>query len=278
VAEPVGWRVVVEVDRDDVELVSDHLFSYGALGIEEREAIYDRVVLLAGMADAVGAEQASAAIAGARVEPIHDDGWADEWRAWARPVRVADVVVQPAWLPVDAELADGAFVVTIDPGRTFGSGAHETTQLALAALLDHAADDRVLDVGCGSGVLGIAAAVARRSTVMALDIDELAVEATRANASRNGVAPLVHASSTGLSGLAGEFDVVVANILAVTLRELAGDFARVVAPRGVVLLSGMLDSQVKDVDDACAAAGMHGVSTLASGDWRARAYVRSAPR
>src|SRR5690606_10470873 len=120
-------------------------------------------------------------------------------------------------------------IVMLDPGRAFGSGSHETTKLALAQLLAHTpSGGRVLDVGCGSGVLSVAAASARGGRVVAVDIDAHAVQVTRENAARNNVEHLVDARELTSVGAAvddllvlapGGFDVVVANILAVTLRE-----------------------------------------------------------
>jgi ribosomal protein L11 methyltransferase len=237
------------------------------------------VVLLAGMADEASARAAAAGLDGATVRPIVDDAWADAWRAWARPVAVGDVVVVPAWQEVDAHL-DGATVVAIDPGRTFGSGAHETTRLALALLLEQpeGSIDRLLDVGCGSGVLGIAVAVARGVAVVGIDIEDAAVQATLGNAARNGVRDRVQASTRPLADVDGPFDAVVANILAVTLRELAPHLARVVADDGVVVLSGMLGEQVADVDAACVAAGLRPIARRDDGEWSARVYERSEPR
>ncbi|HEX7095429.1 MAG TPA: 50S ribosomal protein L11 methyltransferase [Acidimicrobiales bacterium] len=128
-AEPIGWRTIVEVVPDDTELVADAMFQAGALGVEERHE-HGRVTLIGGMPDEASARAFVAAHAGARVEPVADDRWADEWRKWAAPVRVGDLVVQPAWLH-DAPPDDARFVISIDPWRAFGSGSHESTRLAL---------------------------------------------------------------------------------------------------------------------------------------------------
>jgi ribosomal protein L11 methyltransferase len=273
VADPVGWRVVAEVPAAEVELVSDRCFQLGALGIEEQDAPYDRVLLLVGMPDEASAEAVASGLDGASVQPVRDDGWADEWRAWARPVRVGHVVVRPAWLPGD-DGADGRTAVSIDPGRSFGSGSHESTKLALVMLQDLGAIESLLDVGCGSGVLGIAMARLHGTRVTAIDIEAHAVDVTHANAVANGVGHLVHASTTPLSAIAGTFEVVVANILAVTLRELAVELARVVAVDGHVVLSGMLQEQGPSVDAACIAAGLRPVARVDSGEWTARSYGR----
>jgi ribosomal protein L11 methyltransferase len=274
-ADPVGWRVVVDVAPAELELVADRLFVAGALGIEERDAPYDRVQLLAGMPDEASARAAAGSLADAIVQPVFDDGWADEWRAWARPVQVGEVLVRPPWSADGGQRPAGVTVVDIDPGRAFGSGAHETTRLALAALLelDIDARTRLLDVGCGSGVLGVAVARVRGASVTAIDVDPAAIEATVANAVRNGVEDLVDASTTPLAALDGPFDVVVANILAVTLRELAAQLARAVRAGGTVIMSGMLDEQLAGVDAASVGAGLEPVGVRSDAGWCARTYV-----
>ena len=195
------------------------------------------------------------------------------FRPWARPVRVGNVLVRPAWL--DADPPPGVeHVISIEPGRAFGSGAHETTRLALEVLLEQVPNDaRVLDVGCGSGVLAVSAAVAAGASVVAIDVDPHAVEVTLDNAVRNGAEGHVVASASPLSSIAGSFDVVVANILAVTLREIAADVARLIAPDGVVVLSGMLIDQAARVDAAYAAVGLRPAGERVAGEWCARWYA-----
>jgi ribosomal protein L11 methyltransferase len=271
-----AWRVVVDVAAADAELTSDALWQHGALGIEERELGASAVRLIAGMADRATAQRAAAALDGAHLEAVEGDEWADAWKAWAKPSWVGDVLVQPAWLAIDPTVAAGGgptgavHVVFIDPGRTFGSGSHASTRLALAAVLEHTpSSGRVLDVGCGSGVLGVAAGVARRAHVLGIDIDPAAVDATLENARRNGVADLVTAATTSIADVDEAFDVVVANVLAVTLRELARPIVARVAPGGVLLLSGMLREQTASVAAAYRAHGLHVVDRTAEDQWDA---------
>jgi ribosomal protein L11 methyltransferase len=166
--------------------------------------------------------------------------WLDEWRAHAQPIQIGHIVVVPAWLELAA--TGGDVVVRIDPGRCFGSGAHPTTQLAVAgmALLVRPRVS-LLDVGCGSGVLAVTAAMLGAAPVVAIDVDEAAVEVTRENAVRNGVDGVVTASTTPLSDVAGTFDVVVANVGAPVIDELEHELDDHVAPGGTLLLGGLLD-------------------------------------
>jgi ribosomal protein L11 methyltransferase len=256
----LGWRVLVTVPAADAELAADRLWSAGALGLEERGD--DPVLVLAGFADEATARAAASLESGATVESIDDDSWADEWRAYARPTRIGDVLVQPAWLPLDAE-HDAPVVITIEPGRVFGHGGHASTVLALAALWDEPLDGAfVLDVGTGTGVLAIAATRRGAARVVATDIDPDALDVCTANATRNGVGARVRAVQEDVSAFAATFDTVVANLLAVTLRELARDLVRVVVPGGSLVLSGMLDAQVdavveEFVDAGCSLRAVH---------------------
>jgi ribosomal protein L11 methyltransferase len=135
--------------------------------------------------------------------------------------------------------------VRLDPGVAFGTGTHPTTQLCLAWLDDHVVPGaRVLDYGCGSGILSIAAAKLGAGDTVGVDVDAQALEAARANAAANQVS----ARYTGPDDLhAGSFDIVVANILANPLKLLAPALLARVAPRGALVLSGVLERQSDDV-------------------------------
>ena len=181
-----------------------------------------------------------------------DEAVADTWRAHAMPVHIdADLVICPAWVPFAAVL--GVTVLRIEPGSTFGLGDHPTTVLSMRALREALSDGAtVLDVGCGSGVLAIGACVLGASRATAIDIAPASLATTRANATANGVADLVEVSTTPLSEIDGVFDVVVANILAPTLIDLADDLRRVVAGSGMLIISGVLADRHDHVEAALA--------------------------
>ncbi|MCU1353656.1 MAG: ribosomal protein methyltransferase [Acidimicrobiales bacterium] len=249
---PPPAQVRVAVAPAHVELVSDLLWSAGARGIEERPA-GPSVLLLAGFDDLAAAERGAASlrpgaavdttppVASLEVVPLPaDDEWLDAWRAHARAQRAGPFVVVPAWLDPPTAAA-GTVTLVIDPGRAFGSGSHPTTRLVLGEVARLVAPgDRVLDVGCGSGVLAVAAARVGAGRVVAVDINPAAVVATEANAAANGVDGVVTASATPLADVSGAFAVVLANLLAPDIVRLAADLAARVAPDGFLVLSGLL--------------------------------------
>jgi len=136
---------------------------------------------LAAYTDAAGEERMWAFFGGGRAADV-ESGWEDRWRAFHRPVRVGRLWVGPPWERPPAD----ALVVVVDPGRAFGTGSHQTTQLCLAALQE-LEPRSLLDVGCGSGVLSVAAALLGFGPVTSVDVEEPSVEATRENAAANGV-------------------------------------------------------------------------------------------
>jgi ribosomal protein L11 methyltransferase len=260
----VVCRSVVQlvVDAADAELAADALWQGEPSAVSTAELPDGRVRLTA---DVAAPEQIPA-----RWEVEHlavdSDEYLDAWRAWAQPVVVADrVVLQPAWLPV-ADVQPGSTIVRLDPGRTFGSGSHPSTQLAIELVLTLPLEQsmrHVLDLGCGSGVLGIAVVLLGRDAatastggverVEAVDVDPAAVLATQVNARLNAVGDVIEASTTPLLDLGGRFDLVLANIGAGVLRDLATPIGRRVAPSGSLILSGILDDQVDDVLSAYSA-------------------------
>jgi ribosomal protein L11 methyltransferase len=217
------WRVTLRAPADDAEGFRARIIALAPEGFEERDVARGDVELSVYAADDA-LEELRVALPGAAVERV-DEGWEEAWRTFHRPVEVAGVWLGPPW----ERVPDPARAVVIDPGRAFGTGAHPTTRLCVELLARVAGRGSLLDVGCGSGVLGIAAARLGFAPVTCVDVDPVAVETTRANAAANGVtleAHLVEAERDGVPPA----DVAVANIL---LRPVEAILARLGAREAV---------------------------------------------
>jgi ribosomal protein L11 methyltransferase len=256
----------VTVDAVHADAVTDTLWVGDPSAVEERAGRDGRITLVAGYASRKEAEGVAATLTRALRHAFHDlsvtersdQAWLDHWRDHAQPVRAGRFLVDPAWLDRSSPTASGArpdtadpdiapdtapdtVTIRLDPGRAFGSGSHPTTRLMLRAVDGLVVPGMaVLDVGCGSGVLAVAAAALGASPVIAVDIDAAARSATVANAEANGVAGSVSASLDPLSSVDGSFDVVLANLLASTIETLAVDLTSRLAPTGRLVLCGLL--------------------------------------
>ena len=219
---------------------------------------------------------------------VHEEDWAEAWKAHFPVLRVGRrLVIRPTWRRHRRQPDD--VVLALDPGMAFGTGLHPTTRLCLAGLEEladrgvlaagAAADGsaRVLDVGCGSGILAIAAARLGAGELVGVDPDPIAIEATRANARRNRLARRIRAHRGSVPTEDGPFDVVVANLIATLLVELADALATEVRPGGVVLASGIFVDRESEVRRAFGRAGLPVRRRAAEGDWVALEAVRAAP-
>lgn len=209
----MAWILTLTVTPDQVDAVTGRLWELGTSGIA-----LDGSELMAGFESEEGAASARADVGGtmAPVDPT----------AWETPETVS--------------LAIGDRTLTVDAGRSFGHGNHPTTRLCLRALELHVRPGHhVLDVGCGSGVLSLAAKALGAGRVTAIDIDETATAATRANAASNQLE--LETSTTPIADLAGRFDVVVTNMLIADLEPIADDVGRLA--NDVIIVSGALVDQ-----------------------------------
>jgi ribosomal protein L11 methyltransferase len=261
-AEPRYPYVHVDVHPDQVDETSALLFALGAEGVEERDdgtlakaASSGKVTLVASFSTRDQAEHAIAELDASlspRYEEIVGDAWRDAWKEHYRPFAIAPgLVVRPPWEAYEAK--PGEQVLELEPGRAFGTGLHETTRLVAQALQRYArelAGATVLDVGCGSGILALAALVLGAERAAAVDVDQEAIDVTNENAQRNRLSSRIDASTSDLAALDLVSPVVVANIEAKVLIPLAPVLARHVTNGGLLLLSGILVPQQDDVRNA----------------------------
>ena len=293
-----NWtEVVVPVgaaDVDDVAALIACEVAAAAAGTEQRG---DEVVFwvaadaaaeaLAEVRDAAHRWQAGGlAVDPARIRlaaAMPEAEWRDAWKRYFRVSRLTrQFVVVPSWERFTPGPDDIA--IQLDPGMAFGTGTHASTRLVLEeiqALADAgavAARTRVLDVGCGSGILAIAAV--RRwpgATCAAIDVDPIAVTATADNAAVNGVADRIAASGRALTELGEAFPLVLANIQAHVLRALRDELIACTAPGGTLVLSGLLTPQAQPLADEFVAAGMRCRQVRASSEdreWSCAVLVR----
>ncbi|MDX6397296.1 MAG: ribosomal protein methyltransferase [Gaiellaceae bacterium] len=223
-------------------------------GFEEIDG--DGGLELAAYTNAAGEERIWQAFGGAAATDVEED-WQDRWRQFHKPVRVGGLWIGPPWEKPDGD----ALAVVIDPGRAFGTGGHPTTQLCLQ-LLEAEERGSVLDVGCGSGVLSIAAALLGFAPVLAFDFDPQAVEATERNAAENGVTVDVRQADLR-DDVLPQTELALANIAAEAVAALS---PRLQAER--VITSGYL------ISDEPALAGYRVERRVQDGGWAADLHVR----
>jgi ribosomal protein L11 methyltransferase len=205
-----------------------------------------------------------------RTRIVDEADWADAWKRHFPVTRVGRrVVIRPSWRRHRAAAGDA--VVVLDPGMAFGTGLHPTTRLCLEALESLAdegrlRDARVLDVGCGSGILSIAASHLGAASALGLDVDPIAIEATGANARRNGLTGITARLGSVPSG-EPPFDAVLANLIASVLVRLAPHLAAELARHGRMVASGIFRDRETEVREAFGAAGLAVVDRRAGEDW-----------
>jgi ribosomal protein L11 methyltransferase len=267
--------VTVRVRPNKVELVELRLWELGATGLEERdqttlvrEPVDGEIVVIAAFESEAAARYALADIrsdyeADLLLTPSRD--WATEWRRGFGAQRIGRrILLHPSWEPVEARPDE--VVITIDPENAFGSGDHETTRLVLGVLDERIrGGERVLDVGCGSGILSIAALRLGARSSVAIDIEPDAVAVARRNAALNDVASRIDVSMTPLAEVDGRYDLVLANIETRVLVAMPQLLQTRMASGAVLVLSGILRQEEEEL--LAAFASMKVAQLLEHGEW-----------
>lgn len=236
----------------------------------------------AGVAEALGHLQAFGLrpIGELRTRLVDEADWAEAWKTYFPVLRVGRrLVIRPTWRRHRHRAED--VVLSLDPGMAFGTGLHPTTRLCLAAV-EGLADRRllngarVLDVGCGSGILAIAAVKLGAARAVGLDTDPIAIEATQSNARRNAMTRRIRVRLGSVPSGEPAFDVVLANLIAGVLVPLAAGLHDELRPGGSLLASGIFVDREDDVRSAFEAAGLRVSGRLGDGDWVALEATRGA--
>ena len=203
------------------------------------------------------------------ISEVNEEEWATAWKKYYHPVKISErFTIVPTWEHYEPVSSD-ELIIELDPGMAFGTGTHPTTVMCIQALEKVVqSGDKVVDVGTGSGVLSIAAALLGASKIEALDLDEVAVKSAKLNVKLNKVHSVVNVSQNNLlDGVTEQQDVVVANILAEVIMRFTDDVASVLKPGGTFISSGIIQQKKNDVKERLISSGFEIVETILMEDW-----------
>jgi ribosomal protein L11 methyltransferase len=199
---------------------------------------------------------------------IRKEDWAENWKKYYHAAKIGErLVICPAWEEYEKRSED-EIVITLEPGMAFGTGTHETTRLCMRLLEQFSPEGKaVLDLGCGSGILAVSAALLGAKPAFGVDIDETAVRVAQENAALNGVAESCEFRRGGIPGIAGKYGIVFANIVADVIIGHIGHIADYLDEGGVFIASGIIDTREADVLAAIEGAGLRIIRRETDSGW-----------
>lgn len=269
---PRDWDMV---DEDILDSMAEDVLVRAWLPQDGR--LGDTMMLLRQMLDAAAANEGGIDMGPLAIstQAVHDEDWENNWKQYYKPFDVGDrLLICPEWEDVDPK---GRVLVRMEPGMAFGTGTHETTFMCLELAEKYVkAGDAVLDIGCGTGILGVAALVLGADSVTAVDRDPIAVDAARMNAELNGVeSRLTSACGNLLDDITRPANVIFANIIAEVVAMMAQDAYDSLLPGGVLICSGIIHARRAMVEEALESAGFALEQALQRGEWVALAARKS---
>lgn len=203
-----------------------------------------------------------------QVSGLENEDWAENWKKSYKPFRLGrHIVIKPGWEEYSPDTGDK--IITIDPGLAFGTGTHETTGMCVALVEENVRPGMTaMDIGTGTGILAIAAAHMGAKSVLASDIDEMAVKVAKENVEINGFSDVITCKAGNLLDVAeGPVDVVIANIIADVIINICGEVRQFVKPGGVFICSGIAQDREEDVVTALKKAGYGKLDIRRNGEW-----------
>lgn len=272
VANLIKSDVIWDYIEENLLKTSDIVSVKGYFPVDEFKTVYPKIIddleILKKNSDvSLGSLELSQTI-------IDDQNWLEVWKQYYKPIRVGRVVIVPRWLKYDTE--DGKRAVYMDPGMAFGTGEHESTKLCLGMLEELDVDGKtVLDIGTGSGILGLAAAKLGASSVIMSDIDPIAVKSAKSNADYNdlGKTKLKILQCDLLEEGNYQGDIVLANITADILIRLSKDLGKCVKKGGRIIISGIIKARYDDVYKAFTDYGFVPDKSQVMGEWCGMRFI-----
>lgn len=207
-----------------------------------------------------------------KTEIISDPDWGEQWKKYFKPIRVSsNIIVKPTWERYTPSSRD--IVIEIDPGMAFGTGQHASTRMCIEALEDIIMKDRsvqdwrVLDVGCGTGILGITAAKLGAKDVICLDIDKKATEIARENAAINLVSDRLHIVSKDAAAITEMRNLIIANLTSKLLLKLRHHLTQLLEPEGYMIISGIIEQDAQEIEENFSAAPLIQNRVITEKEW-----------
>ncbi len=234
----------------------------------EGEDLIDKIELIKQNVELIPQYNLDKGLGEVTTSEVYEKDWAEAWKKYYKPKKIGDrIVVKPSWEEYDKE--DNDIILELDPGMAFGTGTHETTILCIRQLEKYIKSGQtVFDVGCGSGILSIAAAKLGAEKVISVDFDELAIKVTNENARINHVENILDIRHGNLLDVVNETsDIIVANIIAEIIVVLTKDIPKFLKKGGVFITSGIIHEKIDMVKTAMIAEGLEIIDTIILGEW-----------
>lgn len=256
---------------DEAVLAQQNAEPVITLYLEDDEAAREHIKSICSAVDLLKLQATDGCFGRLEVEHAYksDDEWKDNWKEYFKPAKITEhIVIKPTWEPYEPQ--NGEKVIEIDPGMAFGTGTHETTRMCVQHLEKYieSENDIVLDLGCGSGVLSIAAALIGSKHVYGVDIDPNAITAATENVELNRLSDCIEVFYSDVTeGLDIKADIIAANMMADLIILLAPDVARHLQRKKIFISSGILEEKLDGVIDALKACGFVILEVLHENEW-----------
>ncbi|KPU27928.1 ribosomal protein L11 methyltransferase [Caloranaerobacter sp. TR13] len=236
--------------------------------LPESEDLIDKIELIKQNVEKIPQYNLDKGLGEVTTSEVYENDWANSWKKYYKPKKIGEkIVVKPSWESYEKKPED--IVIELDPGMAFGTGTHETTIMCIKQLEKYVHQhDIVFDIGCGTGILSIAAAKLGAISTIGIDLDEVSVKVAKENVRKNGVANTVQIRKGNLLDVVdGRANVIVANIIAEVIVKLAEVVPKFLLEDGVFIASGIILDKIKDVKAALDKNGLEVIDEMKMGEW-----------